>query len=53
MTREITTWNIFELIFWLDKGLYRIHTQIFIEIQNIINNAESSGRYRSKWVDKV
>ena len=31
----------------------RIHTQIFIEICNVINKAISTCRYWSKWVDKV
>ena len=53
MKREITTWNIFELMTWLDKCVERIHTQIFIEIRNVINKAISTGRYWSKWVDKV
>ena len=26
---------------------------MFIEIRNIINNAISTGKYWSKWVDKV
>ena len=30
-----------------------IYTQMFIEIRNVINNAISTGRYWSKWVDKV
>ena len=53
MKREITTWNIYELTTQLNKYADRIHTEIFIEIRNIINDAESSGRYWSKWVDKV
>ena len=37
----------------LDKCVDRIHTQIFIDIRNAINDAMSSGRYWSKQVDKV
>ena len=36
----------------LDKCIERIYTQIFIEIRYVINNAISTGRYWSKWVDK-
>ena len=53
MKREMTTWNIFELMTWLDKCVERIFTQIFIEIRSVINKAISTGRYWSKWVDKV
>ena len=44
---------IYELISYLDKCVDRIHVQMFIEIRNIINDAESSNRYWSKQVDKV
>ena len=37
----------------LDKCVDRIHIQIFIEFRNVINDAESSDRYWSKWIDKV
>ena len=53
MKREMTTWNMFELMSWLDKCVERIFTQIFIEIRNVINNAISTGIYWSKRVDKV
>ena len=53
MKREMTTWNIYELTTWFDKCVKRIYTQMFIEIRNIINNAISTGKYWSKWVDKV
>ena len=53
MKREMTTWNIYELMTQLDKCVDRIYTQIFIEIRNIINNTISTVRYWSKWVDKV
>ena len=45
MKREMITWNIFELMTWLDKCVERIYTQMFIEIRNVINNAISTGRY--------
>ena len=32
MKREMTTWNIFELMTWLDKCFERIYTHIFIKI---------------------
>ena len=48
----MTTWNIYELMTWLDKCVERIYTQMFIEIRNVINTAISSGKYWSKWVDK-
>ena len=38
---------------WFDKCVERIYTQVLIEIRNVINNAISTGRYWSKWVDKV
>ena len=47
------TWNIYELLIWLDKCVDRIHTQIFIEIRNVINDTVSSSRYWSNCVDKV
>ena len=53
MKREMTTWNIYELMTWLDKCDDRTHTQIVIEIRNVINDAVSSGRFWFKWVDKV
>ena len=53
MKKEMTTWNIYELMTWLDKCVERIYTQMFIEIRNVINKAISSSRYWSKWVDKV
>ena len=53
MKRQMTTWNIFELMAWLDKCVERIYTQMFIEIRNVINNAISTERQWSKWVDKV
>ena len=37
MKRQMTTWNIFELMAWLDKCVERIYTQMFIEIRNVIN----------------
>ena len=45
MKRQMTTWNISELMAWLDKYVERISTQMFIEIRNVINNAISTGRY--------
>ena len=53
MKRKMTTWNIFESMTWLDKCVERIHTQMFIEIRNVINKVISTGRYWYKWVDKV
>ena len=53
MKEEMTTWYIFELISWLDKCVNRIHIDMFIEILNVINDAQSTGRFQSKWVDKV
>ena len=53
MKREMTTWNIFELMTWLDKCVERIFTQMFIEIRSVINKAISTVRYCSKWVDKM
>ena len=44
MKREITTWNIFELMTSFDKFVERIYTQMFIEIRNVINNAISTER---------
>ena len=38
---------------WLDKCVERIFTQMFIEIRSVINKAISTGRYWSKWIDKV
>ena len=38
---------------WLDYYVDWIQTQMFIEIRNVINDAKSSDRYWSKWVDKV
>ena len=38
---------------WFDKRVDRIYTKKFIEIRNVINDTVSSGRYWSKWVDKV
>ena len=49
----MATWNIYELMTWFDKCVDRIYTNIFIEIRNVINNDVSSGRYWSKWVNKV
>ena len=53
MIKEITTWNIYELMIWLDKCVEHIYTQIFIEIRNVINKVISTRRYWYKWVDKV
>ena len=53
MKREMVTWNIYELLTWLDKCVDRIYTKIFIEIRNVINDVASSGRYWFKWVDKI
>ena len=47
------TQDIYELMTWFDKFVERIYTEMFIEIRNVINKAISSGRYWSKWVDKV
>ena len=41
----MTTWNIYELMIWLDKCVDRIYTKKCIEIRNVINDAVSSGRY--------
>ena len=30
-----------------------MHTEMCIEIRNVINDIVSSGRYWSKWVDKI
>ena len=53
MKREMTTWNIYELMIWLDKYVERVYTQMFIEMRNDINTAISSGIYWYKWVEKV
>ena len=53
MKREMITWNIYELMTWVDKCVERIYSQMFIEIRNVINKAIPSGRYWSTWVDKV
>ena len=53
MKREMATWNIFELMSWLDKCVGRTFTQIFIKIRSVINKAISTERYWSEWVDKV
>ena len=45
MKREMTTWNIYKLMTWLDKRVERIYTQMCIEIRNVINKAISTGRY--------
>ena len=50
MKREMTTWNIFELMTWLDKCVERTFTQICIEMRSVINKSLSTGRYWSKWV---
>ena len=49
----MTTWNKFELISWIDECVNRIHTEMVIEIQNFINDAQVTGRFWSKSVDKV
>ena len=49
----MATWNIYELLIWLDKCVDRIHTRMFIEIRNVINDTISSSRYWSNCVDKV
>ena len=43
--REMTTWNIYELMTWLDKCVDRIYTKMFSEIRNVIDDAVSSGKY--------
>ena len=53
MKREMTTWNIFELMSWLDKCVECIYTKMYIEIRSVINMAIETGKYWSKWVDKV
>ena len=45
MKEEMTTWYVFELILWLDKCVNRIHIDMFIEILNVINDAQSTGRF--------
>ena len=46
--REITTWNTFKLTSCVDKYMNRIHIEIFIEIRNIINDAQATSKYCSK-----
>ena len=41
----MTTWNKFELISWIDECVNRIQTEMFIEIQNFINDAQVTGRF--------
>ena len=43
MKREMTNWNIFELMSWLDKCVEHIYTQMFIEICSVIDKAISIG----------
>ena len=38
MKREGTTWNIYELMTWLDKCVDRFYTKKYIEIRNVIND---------------
>ena len=38
MKREETTWNIYELMTWLDKCVDRFYTKKYIEIRNVIND---------------
>ena len=38
---------------WLDRCLERIYTEIFLEIKNILNDAENTGKCWSKWVENI
>ena len=40
MKREMTTWNIFELMFWLEKCVSRIHRRMFIVTRYFLNDAQ-------------
>ena len=44
---------IYKLLSWLDKYVNQIYKEMIIEIRNIINNNQSSGRSWSKQIDKV
>ena len=53
MKREMTTWNIYELMKWFGKCVDRIYPKNKIEIRNGITDSVSSDRYWYKWIYKV
>ena len=41
------------MITWLERRVERIYTEIFLEIKNVLKDAENNGKFWSKWVDNV